>query len=306
MTKAARGAVLRLFQAQQGVISYAQARSLGLSRKQIARSLHTGEWTELFSGIFRHNASPISWLGEMRAATLWGGSEALASHRSAMRLHGVKEFLDDSVREISVRGSFRPQPALIIYRREAQWHPRPRSIQGIPTAGIMATLFDVAALGDRERLGPAIDYAVLKRWVRTQQLAEELKRIGGRGRRGAVLMRELLAERGVGTESPLETDLAILLRASKLPYPEHQVRLFDPAGKYVARADYAFTEAKVAIFTDGYEDHSNLDAFNHDRDVDNRLSAMGWSVLRFTSQMIRTAPSVVLERTAQTLHLRRA
>jgi very-short-patch-repair endonuclease len=306
MGEAVQKAVVRLFQMQHGVISYRQARAVGLSQKQIARSLHTGKWTELFSGTFRHTASPRLWLGELRAAILCAGSEALATHRSALRLYGFKDFLADPCLEISVRGSVRPQPGLIIHRRHEDWRPRPRLIQGIPTSGIITTLFDLAALGDRERLGPAIDYAVYKKWIRTKQLAEELKRIGGQGRRGVPLMRELLADRGEGTESMLETDLAVLLKASKLPYPKHQVNLLDVAGKFVARADYAFTKAKLAIFTDGYETHSGLDAFDHDRDVDNRLMPMGWSVLRFTKRMIRRDPANVIERITETLSLRGA
>jgi very-short-patch-repair endonuclease len=306
MGDAAWEGVVKLFQAQHGVISYKQARAAGLSRKQIARSLHSGEWTEPFGGTFRHTASPVLWLGEIRAATLSVGSGALASHRSAMRLHGFREFLDDASREVSVRGSSRSQAGLIIYRREREWWPRPHSVRGIPTTGIIPTLFDIAALGDRERLGPAIDHAVLRRWVRTKDLAIELKRIGGRGRRGTLLMRELLAERGEGTESPLETDLAVLLKSSKLPYPDHQVKLFDLAGNYIVRADYAYSNAKLAIFTDGYETHSGLNAFDHDRDVDNDLLSIGWLVLRFTNRMIRQRPAKVIERIAGTLRLRGA
>jgi very-short-patch-repair endonuclease len=261
---------------------------------------------ELFIGTFRHAASPRSWLAQIRAATLSLGPGAVASHRSAMRLRGFKEFVADPSLDISLRGSFRAQPGLIIYRRDEGWRPRAYAVQGIPTSGVTSALFDLAALGDRERLGPAIDYAVLKRWVGTKQLAYELKRIGGSGRRGTVLIRELLAERGEGTESPLETDLAVLLRSSKLPYPEHQVKLFDLADNYITRADFAYSKLRIAIFTDGFETHSGREPFDKDRDVDNELLAMGWLVLRFTHRMVRSQPATVLERIARMLRLRGA
>lgn len=277
MGNAADQAVAKLFEAQHGVISLSQARVAGLSAKQITHRVYSGAWVVLFSGTFRHAAAPMSWLAQIRAATLSLGPGAVASHRSAMRLRGFNEFANDPSLEISVTGSFRAQSGLVIYRRDANWRPRPRSIQGIPTTGLISAFFDIAALGDRERLGPAIDYAVLRRWTTTQRLAYELKQIGVRGRRGTVLMRELLAERGVGTESPLETRLAVLLRSSRLPYPEHQVELFNPAGEYITRADFAYSRLRIAIFTDGFGSHSGLRAFDKDRDVDNELLAMGWT-----------------------------
>ncbi|HZA51635.1 MAG TPA: type IV toxin-antitoxin system AbiEi family antitoxin domain-containing protein, partial [Myxococcaceae bacterium] len=62
MGNAAQHAVVKLFEAQHGIVSYSQARDSGLSRKQIARWLHSGEWVELFTGTFRHAAAPMTWL----------------------------------------------------------------------------------------------------------------------------------------------------------------------------------------------------------------------------------------------------
>jgi very-short-patch-repair endonuclease len=53
-------------------------------------------------------------------------------------------------------------------------------------------------------------------------------------------------------------------------------------GRFVARPDAAYPPLKLAIEIDGFAHHSSPDAFQSDRTRQNRLVALGWTVLRFT------------------------
>ena len=82
-------------------------------------------------------------------------------------------------------------------------------------------------------------------------------------------------------ESELEKRFTALARRHGLPPLELQHEVW-AAGRFVARIDAAYPELKLAIEVDGFEHHSTPDAFQRDRTRQNRLVALGWTVLRFT------------------------
>ena len=62
----------------------------------------------------------------------------------------------------------------------------------------------------------------------------------------------------------------------------------------VTLPDFAFPEAKIAIYCDGYEYHSGRDSFQKDRQQSRELQLQGWSVLRFSgSEILNDTDSVV-------------
>ena len=48
------------------------------------------------------------------------------------------------------------------------------------------------------------------------------------------------------------------------------------------KVDVGFPAPKVAIEVDGWAFHSDQDAFQHDRERQNKIDLLGWQVLRFT------------------------
>jgi very-short-patch-repair endonuclease len=67
------------------------------------------------------------------------------------------------------------------------------------------------------------------------------------------------------------------------------------AGRFIARLDAAYPERRIAIEVDGYEAHSSPEAFQRDRTRQNRLVALGWTVLRFTWADVVHRPSMVAQ-----------
>ena len=51
----------------------------------------------------------------------------------------------------------------------------------------------------------------------------------------------------------------------------------------------------MAIEVDGYEHHSSPEAFQRDRTRQNRLVALGWTVLRFTWDDVVKRPAMVAQ-----------
>jgi REase_MTES_1575 len=98
------------------------------------------------------------------------------------------------------------------------------------------------------------------------------------------VMRRVLEPRLAG-EPPtgvLEARMARLIAAQGLPPAVPEYRVWTDAGQFVARVDFAYPELRLAIEVDGYEAHSSVEAFRHDRTRQNALVACGWTVLRFT------------------------
>lgn len=101
-------------------------------------------------------------------------------------------------------------------------------------------------------------------------------------------------------ESPLEIEFIELLRSHGIPDPEPQVVIKDKDGKYIARADFAYTDRKIAIFIDGIKYHTGEIASN-DREITNELQLMRWLVLRFDSNQIRSDPVSVIDQLRRAL-----
>jgi very-short-patch-repair endonuclease len=79
-----------------------------------------------------------------------------------------------------------------------------------------------------------------------------------------------------------------------MPVPEFTV--LDQHGQFVGRVDFAYPELRYAIEVDGYEAHSSLQAFRHDRARQNDLVDLGWTVHRFTWDDVEHHPGRVAQR----------
>jgi hypothetical protein len=108
------------------------------------------------------------------------------------------------------------------------------------------------------------------------------------------MLRRLVAARAtVGvTESPLETATLKLIRDAGLPIPMLQYAVRD-GDRFVARLDFAYPKERVVIEADGFRYHDDRRGFDKERARGNDLEAMGWRVLRVTSQHLETEPASV-------------
>ncbi|MDQ6796444.1 MAG: hypothetical protein M3011_00225 [Actinomycetota bacterium] len=155
---------------------------------------------------------------DLLAACLAGGTSAVASHRSAAAVFGLRG-VGWGQPEITVRGTARPRMHGVILHR-SQLDAADRGRRGaIPVTRPARTLLDLAVVEPAVVEG-ALDDALVRGLTTLGSLGRMLERSGGPGRAGSDLLRELVAVRSTGqasTESPLEDRLVWLFRGHGLP-----------------------------------------------------------------------------------------
>lgn len=264
-----------------------------MSARAVDRRVAKGEWLRICQGIYRVPAFPERLEQTLIAGCLWGGDESCASHRSAAalwRLDGVG--LD--IAEITVTAHRRsPLPGLTVHR-SSDWLKCDRSLIGaIPVTDVTRTLVDLGSVLPEDRLELALDCALRRRMTSVARLKWRIDQAGTVGRKGAARLDKLIRARPATTsESPLEVRFARILRSSTLPPPVPQYEVVSE-GEVVARVDFAYPWARLAIEIDGYEFHHGRGRWQRDLERRSRLAALGWRVMHFTVDDLKDAKAVI-------------
>ena len=111
---------------------------------------------------------------------------------------------------------------------------------------------------------------------------------------------ELMNKSEEGIEKPLIAALYPKLGPSEQKEIEAQ-HLIDYYDMPVTLPDFAFPDAKIAIYCDGYEFHSERDAFQKDRQQSRELQLQGWCVLRFAGREILNETDAVVRTIEQAI-----
>ena len=105
------------------------------------------------------------------------------------------------------------------------------------------------------------------------------RRAGTRGIRRARTALELLRS---GVDSAPESRLRLHILDAGLPEPEVNQWIVDGFGVRVSRPDLQYRRERIALEYEGEHDLLDPAQWNRDIERDDRLRAMGWTVLRFT------------------------
>lgn len=166
-------------------------------------------------------------------------------------------------------------------------------IDNIPCTSLARTLLDVAEDATHREVERALDAAEQQRLLDMHAIDDVLQRANGR--RGAKLLRSVLAEHHVGS-TPTRNDLeeAFLAIARSIGHPPDAVNVWiafpDGGG---AEADFLYRDQHLIVETDGRATHAVRKAFHSDRRRDARLMLLGWRVVRFTWQQVMYEPAYV-------------
>ncbi|MDQ3954059.1 MAG: endonuclease domain-containing protein [Actinomycetota bacterium] len=109
-------------------------------------------------------------------------------------------------------------------------------------------------------------------------------------------MRKLIDQRRnhEDTESGLEAKVGRALRLGRLPAPMRQHKIFSDEG-FVARVDFAYPEAKLAVEAQSYKHHQGRKAWFRDMERDRALRALGWEVVYMTEEDLRDRRGETIE-----------
>jgi very-short-patch-repair endonuclease len=216
------------------------------------------------------------------AAILACGSGAALSHGSAAELWAIAPASDRI--HVSVPTGRNPtnRDGFAVHRRRM---PAIVHSNGIPVTDVLPTLLDLAVDWDPVPLERAVNEADRLGLVGHDQALAELDQF--RGRRGVRKLAKVLA-RHTRTDSGLERRFLRLVRRAGLARPETQQRILGE------RVDFVWPALQLIVETDGLTYHRTPAQQAKDRLRDQKLTAAGFTCLRFPNAQIRDRPEDVI------------
>ena len=216
----------------------------------------------------------------------------MLSHRSAAALWG---FGDDGARpEVTVPRSSRRNPAISVHRAMVPPDEQQR-VNGLTVTDPSRTLLDLAAVLRAGQLERAYREAhVLGLPVDLESLLSRYP-----GRRGTRKVRILLGE--PVERSRLERRFRRFLKKHGLRLPD-AINVVMPWGE----ADCVWWRERVCVEVDGHSTHRTRAQFERDRARDRQALALGWQVVRVTSDQMRHGANALARDFAQILRARSA
>jgi very-short-patch-repair endonuclease len=235
--------------------------------------------------------------------TLWLPRGAVASHTSAARLWGLPLPVGhDELQHLTLprnRSRWHPTDA-VVHRRNLELGEITQ-VDGRPVTSPLRTLLDLPTVlslgGSVAAADAALRLGLLSRadLVRVSGLAM------GRGARAVRAMGRLADP---SADSPLESEVRVLLVLADLA-PRTQFVVRDENGTFVIRLDFAWPDDLVGLLADGFEYHSERDAYRKDRKQDNELKRLGWYVPRVAWEHVFGEPDYVVDLVGAILRRRR-
>ncbi len=268
--------------AHDGVVTLAQAASVGLDRSAVQRRVNAGEWKRVGRGVFFVAERAMSTRARLRAGCWSVGPRAVLTHQSAAWWHGLVDKPPRIATVTAPRGRHpTPTPHVRVVHRDllpvdvVQHH-------GLRVTAIPLTVLE-AAVVDGTRV---VDNALLRGRVSLDVLLAAHARYPGR--RGSAVSARILRAAASGARSEAERILHRLLRHACV---DGWVAGYPTCGYVV---DAAFPGPKLIVEIDGFAFHSDAESFQNDRTRQNTLIAAGWTLLRFTWQDLTERPQQVI------------
>jgi len=281
--------VARLAERQHGVVSRAQLVEMGLARGAIDGRLARGRLHPMH-GVYLVGHRALPPLAREAAALLAVGAAGALSHHAAAALHQFGPTPHPPL-DVAVPVSHRGRRRDLRLRRLSLDAEEVTRRHGLRATTPARTLLDLAAVTTPGRLERLMAEAFAQRHTSREALLRAMD--GHPGARGTRVLRNLLQAGPADTRSHPERRLVQILRASRLPAPEVNVRL----GPWTP--DFLWRAHGLAVEVDGYAAHSS--PWAHERDHRKRLAlrAQGLDVLAFTARQVDDEPYVVLAEIAR-------
>jgi hypothetical protein len=276
---------------QHGLVARRQLRELGLTEAAIRHRIRSGRLRRVEEGVYRLSGAVNTPQLRAMAAVLGAGPEALVSQRSAAALLDMRGYEIDPVLVSVPRMRRRRAGGRVVQSLALPAHHR-RLVDGIPCTSIARTIFDLCGSVHPRKAERTLDTELARRRVTQPALWRVLDDLAVQGRAGVVLLRSLLMERGprhVPPESELESRFCELVMHQGLPAPDRQVELGD-ADTWIGRVDFVWRHDRLVVEVDGAAFHDGLVDQRADAERDARLTADGWTVLRFRWTDVVDAP----------------
>jgi hypothetical protein len=284
---------------QEGLITLRQARQAGMPSRRVRSRLERREWVAVLPDVYALAGSQPSFRQRLRAASLWAGEGAALSHEAAAHLWRLDGFKAPPVSVATPRNLRAPRGAgLVVHCHWQLLREDVRRAQGLEVTSVPRTLIDLAAILSPARLERTVDDALVQRLTTAEVTLERLGSMQQRGRHGLKQLRALLERRTAdfAGDSALEAELLRLMRRAGLPTGIPQFDVTDSKARHVARLDFAYPCARLAVQVEGYRWHAGRRKFADDLEARNRLQDLGWRVIHVTWEDLRNRPDALVSR----------
>ncbi|NUT17681.1 MAG: type IV toxin-antitoxin system AbiEi family antitoxin domain-containing protein [Hamadaea sp.] len=267
-----------------------QCAAAGYTPDDVKKLVRSKFWARLARGVYLLDADlqpePFQSRVLARAAQLGAGSQAAVVLHDAAELHGIKGLRDTDRIHLSLPGNA-AVPRRMCHRQVVphQFVLRPvdlTMVDGMLTTTVVRTVADLLLYVDRMSAVSALDSALFQSLL----APDDLPLVEGliRGRRNAAISRTWIGLADWRSESPLETRGRLVCVDAGLPPDELQATICRPDGSIAARADMLWQRSRLIAEADGAEFHDRPEALYRDRERQNELAALGYTVVRFTWQ----------------------
>ena len=155
----------------------------------------------------------------------------------------------------------------------------------------LRTVCDLAQTWSLADAVAAADAALHEGLITSDELAAATLLARGRGARR---LRQVGSLADGKAESSLESHLRVLIVLAGLLRPTSQLVICDKDGVFIARVDLAWAHLRLVAEADGFDHHSDREAFRRDRERDSALQRNGWLVLHFSYERIHGDPDGVI------------
>ena len=271
------------------MVTLRQLRAIGVSEAAVRARLADRRMYPLFRGVFVVGRRRPTLRGRWKGATLALGADALLSHRDAAVLLGLAQERRARVDVTAPGRKPRSQPGIRSHRIRRPNEADRTAVDGIAVTSVPRTLLDHAAFLDAQglrRMYAAAERAQLLDLVAVRELLGRCT-----GHRGRAALAKLLGYDPTqlsNADSELERCFLELLYRRGVPPPQMNVLV---EGYLV---DAHWPEANVIVELDGFEFHSDREAFERDRRKLTTLRRAGYEAVALTWRQVTGEPGWVV------------
>jgi hypothetical protein len=277
-----------LARAQHGVVTRGDLEGLGFSGEAIDHRLEIGRLHLIWRGVYAVGRPDLTPRGRWMAAVLACGDDAALSHRSAAALWGIG-YEDRKRIDVSIRRRSRlERPGIVVHARAALPERSVVRRFGIPVTHPIQTLIDLATELKIMRLERAVNEADKVDLVDPETLRRALD--GYVGMPGVKALRVMLDRHTFRlSDSDLEIFFRPLAIAAGFPLPQTKAWVLG------YEVDFWFPDHGLVVETDGLRYHRTPAQQARMVKRDQKHTAHGLRVLRFTNWQIAHAPNEVTD-----------
>ncbi len=284
---------------RHGIVTPADAQAVGMSRATFYRRVAEGAYAPVHGGraVFRAVGHPATPLGDLLAAVLAVGGEAVACRGTALAAWQVADRQMSRPFHVALpQRSKLSLDGIVVHECSTLGSGDRTILGGVPVTRLGRSVVDAAGALTPEELEDVVLDAQRRRPGTLDEVNEILARVptAAGSRQLRRIMRRFDPEAAAALMSRLEVGALRLAVGQGLPQPEVNRRLYGPDGALLAQVDLRFPPA-VTTEWDGLRWHATRRQKEHDDARQNELILSGEIVLRYSLRDLEEPERVARE-----------